>query len=98
MSLSRRIRIALTNHGFTVKPPRDLRYEYRPVLSRLSQGFAGMPGNDAMDYTMIRDDWFYSKSRSTIRKNREQKQLRYTDASMRRPKTHGALQHPCGHV
>lgn len=65
----------------TVKHPRDLRHEYRPVLSRISQGCAGMPGNDAVDYTVIRDDWLYSKSRSTIRNSSEQKQLRYADAS-----------------
>ncbi|KAI9459235.1 DNase I-like protein [Lactarius psammicola] len=59
----------------SVKPPRDLRHDYRPVLSRLSQGCAGMPMDDAMDYTMIRDDWLYSKSRSTIRKKSEQKLL-----------------------
>ncbi|KAH9020037.1 hypothetical protein EDB85DRAFT_541721 [Lactarius pseudohatsudake] len=55
--------------GFTVKPPRDLRHEYRSLLSRLSQGCAGMPGNDAMDFTTIRDDWLYSKSRSTTCKS-----------------------------
>ena len=70
----------LTNRGLTVKPPRDLRNEYRPVLSRLSQGWAGTPGNDSEDYAIIRDDWLYSKSRSSIRKNSEQKQLRYTGA------------------
>ncbi|KAH9000715.1 DNase I-like protein [Lactarius hatsudake] len=59
----------------TVKPPRDLRREYRSLLSRLSQGCAGMPGNDAMDYTTIRDDWLYSKSRSTTCRSAEQKQL-----------------------
>lgn len=59
----------------SVKPPRDLRHEYRSLLSRLSQGCAGMPGNDAMDYTTIRDDWLYSKSRSTTCKGAEQKQL-----------------------
>ncbi|KAH9077847.1 DNase I-like protein, partial [Lactarius deliciosus] len=55
--------------------PRDLRHEYRSLLSRLSQGCAGMPGNDAMDYTTIRDDWLYSKSRTATYKNAEQKQL-----------------------
>jgi hypothetical protein len=79
-------------------PRRDLRHEYRPILSRLTQGCAGIPGDDAMDYTMMRDDWLYSKSRSTIRKSSEQKQLRYTGASMWRRKIHQALQHSCGHV
>ncbi|KAF8273650.1 Endonuclease/exonuclease/phosphatase [Lactarius quietus] len=65
----------LTKRGITVKPPRDLRHEYQPVLLRLSEGCAGTPGNDAVDYTMIRDDWLYSKSWSSIRKNSEQKQL-----------------------
>ncbi|KAH9171822.1 Endonuclease/exonuclease/phosphatase [Lactarius sanguifluus] len=82
----------------SVKPPRDLRHEYRSLLSRLSQGCAGMPGNDAMDYTTIRDDWLYSKSRSTACKNAEQKQLRYTCASMRRREIYGTLQHPCRHT
>jgi hypothetical protein len=71
-----------TNHDFSVKPPRDLRHEYRPVLSRLSLGCAGTPGNEAADYTMLRDDWLYLKSRSTIRKMSEQRQLRYTGASI----------------
>ncbi|KAH8997936.1 DNase I-like protein [Lactarius akahatsu] len=70
--------VALACRGLrdlALKPPRDLRHEYRSLLSRLSQGCAGMPGNDAMDYTTIRDDWLYSKSRSTTCKNAEQKQL-----------------------
>ena len=61
-------------------PPRDLRQEYRPVHSRLTQGCAGMPGNDDTDYSMIRDDWLYSKTQLTIRKISEQKQLRYTSS------------------
>ena len=75
-----------TNHDFSVKPPRDLRHEYRPVLSRLSRGCAGTPGNEDVDYTMLRDDWLYLKSRSTIREMSEQRQLRYTGESILRRK------------
>ena len=88
----------LTSHAHIVMPPHDLRHEYRPVHSRLTQACAGMPGDDATDYNTIRDDWLYSKSRLTIRKNSEQKQLRYTGASMWRRKNHDSLQHSCGHV
>jgi hypothetical protein len=63
--------------GFAVKPPRDLRRACQPVHYSLSPGCAGHPVNDTADYVIIRDDWLWSRSLSTVENASKKKQLRY---------------------
>ncbi|KAI9513375.1 DNase I-like protein [Russula earlei] len=61
----------------SVKPPRDLRRTCQPVHASLSLSCAGQPVHDVADYTVICDDWLWSRSLSlaAVRMTSEKKQL-----------------------
>ncbi|KAI0049485.1 DNase I-like protein [Auriscalpium vulgare] len=61
---------------FSVTPPRDLRHSAAFLHERLSPACAGEPGDDVADFNTIRDEWLYTKARSTVEKDAEQKSLR----------------------
>ena len=41
--------------------PRDLRHLHRPFHDLLSEAFAGSPGDDVFDISLIREEWMRSK-------------------------------------
>ncbi len=49
------------NHPTVSAVPSDLRHAHKPVHSLLSQAYAGSPGDDVLDISIIREHWMRSK-------------------------------------
>ena len=83
--------------------PPDLRLLQKPVHTLLSSASAGLPGDEALDMSIIREDWMRRRVRSHLLLSAERRSsLRYLFKS---PLTGSALllicvrrQRPCGHL
>jgi phosphatidylinositol-bisphosphatase len=57
----------LTFRNIVSTIPPDLRIINKPLLKRLSPASAGLPGDDAIDIQVIRDEWIRNKARSLVK-------------------------------
>lgn len=65
---SPRMQLIDTDHLQVSHTPIDLRVLNKPLHERLSLASAGLPGDDAADMTLIRDQWVRQQARDACHK------------------------------